>query len=124
MTERRRTLPNGKESEIQRQLLLLQKVRLALTVVVLFAVAVIAVLNIIALVAHAEATRYSLRVNQNSIQILEECTTPSTKTETHECFEESEARTARAIARILDADGNGKVDITEIKELLERLEAR
>lgn len=63
------------------------------------------------------------------VQILEECTTPGSDEPTpedpstgHECFDDGQARTAEAIAAIVDADNNGKVDTQEILNFLKQFE--
>lgn len=60
---------------------------------------------------------------------LEECTTPGPKTPTaedpttgHECFDEGRENQAKAIAQIVDADGNGHIDSQEILDAIKRFE--
>lgn len=60
---------------------------------------------------------------------LEECTTPGPHTPTaedpstgHECYDRSQAGQAKAIAQIVDADGNGKIDSQEILDAIKRFE--
>jgi hypothetical protein len=60
---------------------------------------------------------------------LEECTTPGPRTPTaddpstgHKCFDDGQARTGAAIAAIVDADGNGKVDTQEILAAIKKFE--
>lgn len=60
---------------------------------------------------------------------LEECTTPGPRTPTaddpttgHKCFDDGQARTGEAITKIVDADGNGKLDTQEILAKIEQFE--
>jgi hypothetical protein len=62
-------------------------------------------------------------------QTLEECTTPGPRTPTaedpstgHKCFDDGQARTSEAIAQIVDANGNGKLDSQEILDFLKKFE--
>lgn len=62
-------------------------------------------------------------------QKLEECTTPGPREPTpddpttgHKCFDDSQERTSQAVADIVDANGNGKLDSQEILDFLKKFE--
>lgn len=100
--------------------------RIALTVMVVIVAAVgFAALVLSLLVQVKDVTDQ----NKETIELLRECTSPGTRAPTkqdpstgHDCYDRGQRRSAASIAKIIDADGNGKLDTTEIMAVLKRIE--
>lgn len=90
-----------------------------------FAVAFVAVMTaLVVVLAIVAPLRNIAEQNQDYGRALAECTTPGNRASqdpadrVHECYDEGQARTAAAVAAIVDADRNGRPDIQELREQL------
>lgn len=55
-----------------------------------------------------------LKANNRNGDLIVDCTTPSTKTVKHKCFDRQQAAGNQFVAAITDSNHNGVIDVTEI----------